>query len=194
VLNASREFVAFRGRCSLSQQQSLRTDKSINFRIHRLASSLFKGAQQFYGAYFNIGLPEVRILSNLSSEGPLTAAELVTLTAMDKALVSRILNVLSGRGLLEAVAPAAAPRRRIWSLSRDGRRLTEALRPEWTRREAVIQTGLTAAERKQLGVVLERLFVASEALREQEAAELRASRSPGTTRRSRTRPEADKDR
>jgi DNA-binding MarR family transcriptional regulator len=176
----------------LSQQQPLRADKSINFRVHRLASSLFKGAQQFYGAYFNIGLPEVRILSNLRSEGPLTATELVALTAMDKGLVSRILNVLSARGLLRSVASPAAPRRRTWSLSRGGKQLTEALRPEWTRREAIIQAGLTAAERKRLGDILERLFVASEALREQETKELRAMRARKAGGRSRTRVEAEK--
>jgi DNA-binding MarR family transcriptional regulator len=171
----------------MSQRQPRRAARSINFRIHKLASSLFKGAQQFYGACFDIGLPEVRILSNLSNEGPLTATELVALTAMDKALVSRILNALGRRGLLRAVAPSASPLRRTWSLSRQGRRLTEAMRPEWTRREAIIQAGLSAAERRQLGEILERLFVASEALREREGRELQELRAQAAARRGRAR-------
>ena len=77
----------------LSQQR-----KSINFRVHSLASSLFKGAMQYYGAHFGVGLPEMRVLSRLGSEGPLAAHQIVALTAMDKALVSRVLTALNRRG------------------------------------------------------------------------------------------------
>jgi len=151
--------------------------KSINFRVHALASSLFKGAQQYYGARFGVGIPEMRILSNLGSEGPLTASHLVTLTAMDKGLLSRILGALLARNLLQAVAPASDPRRRTWSLSPSGKRLVETLRPIWKQREAIIQAGLTEQEQDQLEHMLERLFLASEALREAEAQELRKARA-----------------
>jgi DNA-binding MarR family transcriptional regulator len=159
---------------ALSDREILREPKSINFRVHALASSLFKGAQQFYGARFGIGVPEMRVLSNLDTEGPLAARQLVSLTAMDKALVSRILNALHGRGLLQASAPGADPRRRVWVLSRSGRQLVEKLRPLWRQREAIIQAGLSAAEHDQLEDLLERLFRASEALRQAEVAAMRS--------------------
>jgi DNA-binding MarR family transcriptional regulator len=168
--------------------RSSRERKSINFRVHALASSLFKGAQQYYGTRFGVGIPEMRILSNLDSEGPLTASHLVTLTAMDKGLLSRILVALLDRKLLQAVAPASDPRRRTWSLSRSGKRLVETLRPIWKRREAIIQAGLTRVEQDQLEQMLERLFLASEALREAEAQELRK------TRLHKTRPRAPRAR
>ena len=60
-----------------------RQSRSINFRLHTLASPLFKGATQYYGAHFGIGLPEMRVLSNLGSEGPLAAYQIVALTAME---------------------------------------------------------------------------------------------------------------
>jgi DNA-binding MarR family transcriptional regulator len=157
----------------LDDHAPTRPRKSINFRVHALASSLFKGAQQYYGARFGVGLPELRILSNLDSEGPLAASHLVELTAMDKALVSRILTTLHARGLLDAAAPASDPRRRCWSLSRKGHRLVEQLRPEWKRREAIIQAELTSEERDLLEDMLRRLFIASEALRAEEAKSLR---------------------
>lgn len=159
-----------------------RARKSINFRVHALASSLFKGAQQYYVARYGVGIPEMRILSNLGSEGPLTATHLVALTAMDKGLLSRILNNLHARGLVTAVAPVSDPRRRTWSLSRSGKQLVETLRPEWRRREALIQASLSETERAALEEMLERLFVASESLREAEAQELRRARA----RKSRT--------
>jgi DNA-binding MarR family transcriptional regulator len=161
----------------LNAPSSPRERKSINFRVHALASSLFKGAQQFYGTRFGVGIPEMRILSNLGSEGTLTATQLVALTAMDKGLLSRILNALHARGLVEASAPASDPRRRSWTLSRSGRQMVENLRPIWKQREAVIQAGLSEAEGELLATLLERMFLASEALRLREAEDLREQRT-----------------
>jgi DNA-binding MarR family transcriptional regulator len=167
----------------LIDRKSPRRRKSINFRVHALASSLFKGAQQFYGARFGVGIPEMRIVSNLDSEGPLTATQLVGLTVMDKALVSRILNALHARGLLSASPSASDPRRRRWALSRAGRQLVDRLRPMWRQREAIIQAGLSAAEHDLLEELLERLFLASEALRAEEARLLRAEQAAHNNRR-----------
>ena len=156
----------------LGQPQPPRQQKSINFRLHTLASSLFKGATQYYGAHFGVGLPEMRVLSNLGSEGPLAAHQVVALTAMDKGLVSRVLTTLSRRRLVTSSAPKSDPRRRTWQLTRGGQDLVNRLRPEWRRREAIIQAGLSEAEQAVLADLLDRLFVASEKLRADEAVEL----------------------
>ena len=156
-----------------------RAPKSINFRLHTLASSLFKGATQYYGAQFGVGLPEMRVLSNLGSEGPLAAFQIVMLTAMDKALVSRVLTMLSRRGYLIAAASKSDPRRRTWRLSKSGEVLVERLRPEWQRREAIIQAGLSKTEREVLGELLDRMLAASEALR---AKEMEALAAPAAKR------------
>jgi len=161
----------------LDEQQSAK-ERSINFRIHALASSLFKGASQYYGVHFNVGLPEMRVLSNLSREGQLAAHRIVELTAMDKGLVSRVLRNLVRRGLITSSAPKSDPRRRTWQLSRRGVDLVKRLQPEWRRREAIIQADLSNSEREVLATLLDRLFVASENLREDETRQLRpASRA-----------------
>jgi DNA-binding MarR family transcriptional regulator len=165
-------------RTTLREKKNKREPKSINFRVHALASSLFKGAQQYYGQRFQAGVPEMRILSNLDSEGVLAASQLVELTAMDKALVSRLLNALHARGLLAASAPVSDPRRRNWRLSRSGHRLVSQLRPLWRRREAIIQAGLSVSEQRLLGDMLHRLFLASEALREAETKTLCKATGP----------------
>lgn len=155
-----------------------RQQKSINFRLHTLASSLFKGATQYYGAHFGIGLPEMRVLSNLGTEGPLAAYRIVTLTAMDKALVSRVLTTLSRRGYVASSSPKSDPRRRTWRLSKAGQDLVNQLRPEWKRREAIIQAGLSKAEQTVLADLLDRLLAASEKLRAEEAEQLEAPSKP----------------
>jgi DNA-binding MarR family transcriptional regulator len=152
--------------------------KSINFRVHTLASSFFKGATQYYGAHFGIALPEMRVLSNLGSEGPLAAHQIVALTAMDKALVSRVLTMLNRRRLIGSSARKSDPRRRTWDLTPAGQDLVDRLRPEWRRREAIIQAGLSDDERAVLADLLDRLFLASETLRAGEATGLETATTP----------------
>jgi DNA-binding MarR family transcriptional regulator len=151
-------------------------ERSINFRVHALASSLFKGATQYYGASFKVSLPEMRILSSLGRERKLAAYRLVELTAMDKGLVSRVLRALVRRGLIASSAPTIDPRRRVWQLSRSGIELVKRLRPEWRRRESIIQAELSKSERMVLAKLLDRMFVASEKLRSEEALQLKAPR------------------
>ncbi len=143
--------------------------------MHALSSSLFKGATQFYVARFGVGLPEMRVLSTLDSHGPLAAYQLVARTAMDKALVSRVLAALSRRAYVTAASGATpvAARRCAWTLTRSGQDLVRRLRPMWRRREAIIQAELSGTERELLVDMLQRMFSASEALRAQEACELK---------------------
>ena len=159
----------------MGEPKAPRQNRSINFRLHTLASSLFKGATQYYGAHFGIGLPEMRVLSNLGSEGPLAAYQIVALTAMDKALVSRVLTTLRRRGYVGASSPKTDPRRRTWRLSKAGQDLVEQLGPEWKRREAIIQAGLSRAEQTVLVDLLDRLLTASDKLRAEEAEQLEAA-------------------
>lgn len=167
-----------------------RQGKSFDLRVHALASSLFKGSQQFYGARFGLGVPEMRILSNLGREGALTPGELVSATAMDKALVSRLLAAMARRGFIAATA-GPSPKRRRWALSRAGERLVRRLRPLWRRREAAVLAGLSAGQRRLLTRLLERLFAASEKLRLDDARQLKAARGR-TMRQRKRRPAAAK--
>src|SRR5580658_1592542 len=178
---------AGRGDLDVDQPRASQEQKSINFRVHTLASSLLKGAMQYYGVHFGVGLPEMRVLSNLGSEGPLAAHRIVALTAMDKALVSRVLTALGRRRYVTSSSPKTDPRRRTWDLTRAGRDLVRQLQPEWKRREAIIQAGLSESERSLLADMLERMLVASEKLRAEEMDALRSVRKaqPGSRVRSR---------
>ncbi|HEY0181181.1 MAG TPA: MarR family winged helix-turn-helix transcriptional regulator [Rhodopila sp.] len=154
-----------------------RDQKSINFRLHALDSSLFRSAKQYYGVKFGLGVPEMRILSNLDAEGPLAANQIVALTVMDKALVSRILTALHKRGSIEHT-PTSSTTRPVWMLSKAGCELVHRLRPLWREREAMVQAVLTPDEQETLKEMLERLFIASETLRIEETRSLQQPRQP----------------
>jgi DNA-binding MarR family transcriptional regulator len=151
-------------------------EKSINYNIYTLASSLFKGATQFYVAQFGVGQPEMRVLSTLGSHGAMPAYQLVALTAMDKALVSRVLAALARRTYVRAAAPEADARRRVWELTQSGHALVARLQPLWKQREAIIQADLSPEEQKLLVNMLQRMLRASEALRAKEAEQLKAQK------------------
>jgi len=85
-------------------------------------------------------------------------------------------------------APKSDPRRRTWQLTRSGQELVDRLRPEWRRREAIIQACLSEVERGVLLDLLERLFVASEVLRTEEGVALHVQQ------KNATRPAAPKGR
>jgi DNA-binding MarR family transcriptional regulator len=152
-------------------------NQSINYRVYALASSLSKGAMRFYLATFGLALPQMRLLSTLGSRRRLSSLELVKLTAMDKGLVSRVLNGLGQRGWVEQVPLARSSNRRVWRLTRTGAALVARLQPVWRERESRLQSDLTPQEHELLLRLLERLFQASERLRAEEAKALpRASR------------------
>ena len=162
-----------------------RENQSINYRVYALASSLSKGAMRFYLAKFGLALPEMRLLSTLGSGRRLSSLELVTLTAMDKGLVSRVLNRLAQRGSVEQIPTDPGSSRRVWKLTRAGAALVMRLQPVWRERESRLQSGLSPQERKLLLRLLERLFQASERLRAEEAKTLpRAGRKAATQKRA----------
>jgi DNA-binding MarR family transcriptional regulator len=163
----------------MSVEPLQRENRSINYRVYALASSLSKGAMRFYLAEFGLALPEMRLLSTLGSRRRLTSLELVNSTAMDKGLVSRVLSRLAKRGWVEHIPSAAGASRRVWKLTRSGAALVARLQPVWQERESRLQSDLTAQEHKLMLRLLERLFQASEKLRAEEAKTL-----PRTSRRS----------
>jgi DNA-binding MarR family transcriptional regulator len=167
----------------MSVEPLQRENRSINYRVYALASSLSKGAMRFYLAKFGLALPEMRLLSTLGSRRRLTSLEFVNSTAMDKGLVSRVLSRLARRGWVEYIPSAVGASRRVWKLTKSGAALVARLQPVWQERESRLQADLTAQERRLLLQLLERLFRASERLRAEEAKLLpRTGRRPAARR------------
>ena len=148
----------------------------VTYWVHALAASLARRAARVYAAKFKLRLPEVRILSNLGTYGRLASRDIVALTAMDKGLVSRALSGLVERGWVRMVATDDRQRRRLCVLTPSGEALVEKLRPVWQERENFVQNSVSAAEQELLAELLERLFHASEDMREKEARALSADR------------------
>lgn len=143
----------------------LQAKRSLNNWIHMVASSLAKGAAGYFNPNHDINLPEMRILSNLALVDGLTARDLVKITTLDKALVSRTLKTLCDKGFIEQQHTEQRIRLRDWILTSDGRKKVEELRPDWQRREAIIQSNLSEEEKETLVMLLKKIYFSSEHLR-----------------------------
>lgn len=148
--------------------QKRNDSRSINNWVHALAASLAKGAMRYYSAEFGVKLPEMRILSAIAQNGPIAARDLVGITAMDKALISRVLSKLSSDGFISQKNEGDRIRLLRWYLTEEGKDLVARLRPEWEKREDIIQADLSSDERQMLKDMLRRMFEASERLYAQE--------------------------
>lgn len=137
---------------------------AIVFRINRLATSFSRASAKLYKDMFGLGLPHVRVIYTLADHKALTSKDLVQITAMDKALASRILSDLSAQGLVDMDTSGPQVRRRPWRLSSKGADLAAAMEPIRIKRQAKLMEEFSDAEALELNQLLDRLFQSSERL------------------------------
>jgi DNA-binding MarR family transcriptional regulator len=125
----------------------------------------------------------MRVLWVISDNAPLASSEVVDIAAMDKALVSRVMQRLVKRGHVADRVDPKDHRKRVWTLTKAGREVVEKLAVVRQARQARVLGCITARERKLLNDMLDRLFIASESLRADEAAELEDRRPAAAPRR-----------
>lgn len=145
------------------------------FRINRLSSSLGRAAMKFYSQRFDLGVPYVRLIYTIGDHGSLASKEIVEITAMDKALVSRVLSDMTRRGLVKSTGENA--RNRSWALTNSGLQFVATLNPVRQSRQEKLLADFSNDDLRELNKLLDRLFQSSERLRLKEEEDLRSSRS-----------------
>ena len=170
----------------MAQPTRYRIKDSTVYKIQRLAGSLFNASTSFYMPRFGFGVPEMRVLGVIWGYAPLTSSEVVEIAAMDKALVSRVTQRLVKRGHVRSTSDPTDQRKRVWVLTDAGLTIAREIHVLREGRQARLLGCITAKERAQLNEMLDRLLMASEALRAEEAAALReeAERLPRKRRAS----------
>jgi DNA-binding MarR family transcriptional regulator len=111
--------------------------------LSSLVAKLRANANVFFSQTYGVSLAEWRILSFLAEHGPASAYDIWTKSSLDKAVVSRETNALSGKGLvkIEPVKGDARNRSEI-SLSRTGMELLDRSFDEVLRRHDNLTAGL----------------------------------------------------
>jgi DNA-binding MarR family transcriptional regulator len=138
------------------------------YRLAVAAHAVSRALSEVYTKEFGLTIPEWRLLANLGRCGPLNAGELAERSSMDKPKVTRALQRLEARGLVQRAIVSADRRQVRLTLTRRGRlqfRQIAALALEW---EAKLLGRLSIAERATFDRVLTKLVRQVEALQPQE--------------------------
>ncbi|HEX7126706.1 MAG TPA: MarR family transcriptional regulator [Thermodesulfobacteriota bacterium] len=138
------------------------------FKVHRLASSYFKSASRYYQRHFDMGIPEVRLLNVVGHYEPLGSCDVVEHSSMDKAMVSRALATLIRRGLIRRAKDPSDSRRIVLTLTESGRAVWKRILVAKRARHARSIACLSAEETSQVYELLDRLYDAAEAMRQEE--------------------------
>lgn len=124
-------------------------------------SNLIGGA---YRARFGLTVWQWRVLCTLGAEGPMTAQDVVALSAMDKVTVSRAIQGLRERGLVNRVKSKRDARAYDLHLTAHGRTAYREIAPVALAYQDQILSDLSPDERKKLMALLQRICAKARAL------------------------------
>lgn len=127
------------------------------FLPYRLSVLAFKVSKQLatqYAARFDITIPEWRVIAVLGQFNDVSADFVCGKTEMDRVTVSRAIAKLLGKRYIRRRFLREDRRHSVLNLAAGGRRIYEQIVPMARRYENALITGLSAAERQQLDMLL----------------------------------------
>ena len=99
------------------------------FRLNRLAAEISEQLSALYAERFQLDIPQWRVLATLSAGNDWTAKAVVASTRTHKSTISRAVEALTQRGLIEAVQSEDDKRAYRLRLTAKGRKLFRELEP-----------------------------------------------------------------
>lgn len=105
------------------EERPLELEKFLPYRLAVLSAEVSRGLSQIYARQFQLSVPEWRIIANLGRFGPLNAGDLAVRSSLDKPKVTRALQKLEARSLVQRAVEARDRRQVRLSLTRRGRTL-----------------------------------------------------------------------
>ncbi|MGK5114400.1 MarR family winged helix-turn-helix transcriptional regulator [Geodermatophilus sp. CPCC 205506] len=121
-----------------------------------LSNSLVYRESRALRSRFGLGTNDWRVIAAIGVRPGVTASEISEFIAMNKAIVSKSVNVLTARGLI--VQAEDTGRSRHLYLTADGTQMHDAMLPISMRGQEIILADLSAQEVTQLNQLLRRLL------------------------------------
>ena len=135
----------------------IKLDEYIPFRLSILSRAVSQSLAKQYSRYFNITLPEWRVLAVLASQQPLTANEMGERTNLDKVKMSRAINRMLTTGLLEKEKDPYDKRRTLLRVSAAGWDIYRRIVPIALAHQSELLSVLTPEEQVMLGTLINKL-------------------------------------
>ncbi|MBA2777955.1 MarR family winged helix-turn-helix transcriptional regulator [Billgrantia kenyensis] len=127
------------------------------YRLNSLADRISQALAELYQERYQLNIAQWRVLAWLSHCDEMTAKKICAYTNMDKARVSRAIQVLEDRGLVSRTPSPTDQRLQDLHLTPEGQRLLTKLIPEAQAWEAELVATLTAGEYRDLLNVMRKL-------------------------------------
>lgn len=135
---------------SAQTEGKLDLDRFLPYRLNYLAERISAELAEFYQQRYSLTVAQWRVLAWLSHSDVLTAKQIRDATNMDKARVSRAVQALVERGLINRSPSNHDQRHHDLHLTHEGHVLLAKLIPEAQAWEAELVANLTAGEHEQL--------------------------------------------
>lgn len=133
-------------------------DRTLTWRLHLVNKLTDRSSGEAYAQEFDLPIGQARCLAAIGHFEPLSVVELASRSNLDKGQASRAAQALVTRGLVAKRASDEDARGVVLRLTARGRALWTRVMGLITQRNADIFGCLTAAERKALGHMLDRLI------------------------------------
>ena len=104
-------------------------DGFLPFRLNRLAAEVSERLSRIYAASFDLDIPQWRVLATLAGKREATAQAIVKSTRTHKSTISRAVQQLEEKGLIERAVSGNDKRAQVLKLAPEGRRLFRQLEP-----------------------------------------------------------------
>lgn len=147
---------------TLQSQTPLPVDQFVTFKVNQLSMAFERQWTRFMREKAGVSLSEWRILAMLASHGPLPFARVVEATGINKALCSRSARTLQNQKLITSAETDGDARSITLALAPRGERLVAEVRPHAQRRQSLLLSALTPAERKALYAAIDKLQQAAQ--------------------------------
>jgi DNA-binding MarR family transcriptional regulator len=134
----------------LTRMPEFQLTRFLPFRLNRLAAEISEQLSALYADRFEIDIPQWRVLATLSSGNGWTAKAIVASTRTHKSTISRAVEALTQRGLVEAVQSAEDKRAYRLRLTPQGRQLFLKLEPLVLDYEKRLMDQLGESDRRRL--------------------------------------------
>lgn len=127
------------------------------YRLSIVAQTVSGSLSKIYASRFDLSVPQWRVMAVLGRYEPISANEVCELTVMDKVAVSRAVQAMLRRGLVERTVDPSDRRRSALRLSRRGRAIHNEIVPMAVEYERRLLQSITPEERGLLDSLLKRL-------------------------------------
>jgi len=138
-------------------QNSLPLSSFLTYRLNNLAQMANRTGARWHQQMTGLTLAEWRIIATLGFFGKLSPSDIAQRTLMDKAVISRVKTTLTAKGLIHDDADAQDSRKRVLTLSEDGRHLYQSTMPAAQERQKELMELFTEEELSVLTSGMEKL-------------------------------------